>query len=353
MAAADMGMGNQQKPSLNISDIADKMKKKDIQKQVAKQLTQASGIKIKPKEVTPAALKAVESEVKPAEQKVAEIQDKGPISKLSGNDKIYLALAAALPTVIGAALGGAQGGALGAKATGDIFGGLSKSLADEKTAAAEKTAKLELAQIAAGEKAAQADLTRQDRASQNELNRQNQLAVAQIAAGTRAADLESKKAEASKPKDAQLAAAGFARRLEQSENIFKDLESKGFDRTSKLAGVQSMSAIDSLKPDDLISQEQAERNFVNAVLRRESGAAISPSEFGNAEKQYFPRAGDPPEVVAQKAANRAQVMEMLKASAGANALEAVPLVTIPKAAAAGIPDFDAMSDEELKKYLGK
>jgi hypothetical protein len=31
-------------------------------------------------------------------------------------------------------------------------------------------------------------------------------------------------------------------------------------------------------------QEQAERNFINAVLRKESGAAIAPSEFMSAQK---------------------------------------------------------------------
>jgi hypothetical protein len=51
-------------------------------------------------------------------------------------------------------------------------------------------------------------------------------------------------------------------------------------------------------------QLQAERNFINAVLRRESGAAIAESEFESAEKQYFPVPGDSQEVLAQKKANR-------------------------------------------------
>jgi hypothetical protein len=52
--------------------------------------------------------------------------------------------------------------------------------------------------------------------------------------------------------------------------------------------------------------EQARRDFINAVLRRESGAVISPQEFLNAEKQYFPQPGDEryPEVLAQKRRNR-------------------------------------------------
>jgi hypothetical protein len=46
--------------------------------------------------------------------------------------------------------------------------------------------------------------------------------------------------------------------------------------------------------------DQAKRDFVNAVLRRESGAAISQSEFDNANKQYFPQPGDTPERIAEK-----------------------------------------------------
>ena len=50
--------------------------------------------------------------------------------------------------------------------------------------------------------------------------------------------------------------------------------------------------------------EQAQRDFINAVLRRESGAAIADSEFANARQQYFPQPGDSPEVIAQKRKNR-------------------------------------------------
>lgn len=62
--------------------------------------------------------------------------------------------------------------------------------------------------------------------------------------------------------------------------------------------------------------EQAQRDFINAVLRRESGAAIAPSEFDNARKQYFPQPGDSPEVIAQKAQNRETSISAMKAGAG-------------------------------------
>lgn len=43
-----------------------------------------------------------------------------------------------------------------------------------------------------------------------------------------------------------------------------------------------------MKSDDRQQFEQAQRNFINSVLRQESGAAIADSEFENAKKQYFP-----------------------------------------------------------------
>jgi len=50
--------------------------------------------------------------------------------------------------------------------------------------------------------------------------------------------------------------------------------------------------------------EQAQRDFINAVLRRESGAVIADSEFNNARRQYFPQIGDSQAVLKQKANNR-------------------------------------------------
>jgi hypothetical protein len=67
------------------------------------------------------------------------------------------------------------------------------------------------------------------------------------------------------------------------------------------------------KSADRQSYEQAQKNFVNAVLRKESGASISESEFRNARQQYFPQPGDGAKVLAQKERNRAQAIAGLKA----------------------------------------
>ena len=62
--------------------------------------------------------------------------------------------------------------------------------------------------------------------------------------------------------------------------------------------------------------KQARDDFINAQLRRESGAAIAPSEYTNADRQYFPQPGDGPEVLAQKAKNRALAVEGMRRAAG-------------------------------------
>ena len=57
---------------------------------------------------------------------------------------------------------------------------------------------------------------------------------------------------------------------------------------------------------------QAQRQFINSTLRRESGAAIGKDEFESAQQQYFPMPNDSAETLAQKAQARATVIQGLK-----------------------------------------
>lgn len=96
--------------------------------------------------------------------------------------------------------------------------------------------------------------------------------------------------------------------------------------------------------------EQARRDFVNAALRVESGAAISQSEFENAERQYFPMPGDSPEVIAQKRQSRQNELEALRLQAGNGASRAQPLPAQPKQKSPIDPKN--LSDAELMRELG-
>ena len=112
--------------------------------------------------------------------------------------------------------------------------------------------------------------------------------------------------------DAERTSLGYANRLVEADATIDTLGSK-FTGYSSYFGQLLPNALQS---DERQQFEQAKRNFINAVLRRESGAVISPSEFENAEKQYFPQPGDSPAVLAQKDANRAMVIKNLQLSGG-------------------------------------
>lgn len=61
---------------------------------------------------------------------------------------------------------------------------------------------------------------------------------------------------------------------------------------------------------------QAERSFINAVLRKESGAAIADSEFESARRQYIPQPGDGPEVLERKRIERQVALQNLSRASG-------------------------------------
>lgn len=64
------------------------------------------------------------------------------------------------------------------------------------------------------------------------------------------------------------------------------------------------------------SYRQAQRAFTEARLRKESGAAINPTEYENDAKTYFAQPGDKPETVKQKRQMRETVLNGLKFAAG-------------------------------------
>ena len=134
--------------------------------------------------------------------------------------------------------------------------------------------------------------------------------------------------------DTQAKANLFGTRMQEAEKILQELSAEGVNRGGLVKGVAESipvigGALGSLVNADFTGIvrpttqqqrfEQAKRDFINAVLRRESGAAIAPSEFESAEKQYFAQVGDSPEVIAQKAANRRRATELMLAEVPATA----------------------------------
>jgi hypothetical protein len=117
-----------------------------------------------------------------------------------------------------------------------------------------------------------------------------------------------------KMNDEQAKAAGFADRIREALPIIDKFGAAGTDITQK--GIAAVPGGNFLLSPEYQQLDQAKRNFVNSVLRRESGAVISDSEFSNADKQYFPQPGDGPEVLAQKKRNREDAITGMTRSAG-------------------------------------
>lgn len=108
--------------------------------------------------------------------------------------------------------------------------------------------------------------------------------------------------------DTQAKALQFGARMQQSGQNLDALANSGVTRPGDIksaADVVGLGGVMNWTQSPKQQQvEQSQRDFVNAVLRRESGAAISNSEFDNARRQYFPQIGDDDKVIEQKRRNR-------------------------------------------------
>lgn len=142
--------------------------------------------------------------------------------------------------------------------------------------------------------------------------------------------------------ESQGNATAFGMRMKESHAALKDLESKGETGTGVIRG--TVGGVVGLVPfvgdkftaatDDIfnvlpsilggMSPEQQQVvngriNFITAVLRKESGAAISPGEFITAEKLYFPKPGDDATVIKQKQRARELAIKAMEIQAGPGA----------------------------------
>lgn len=112
-----------------------------------------------------------------------------------------------------------------------------------------------------------------------------------------------------KQNEAQSKDSGYANRMFDAEQTLRDPKVIEAGTSIKQAGIEGIPLIPDAAKNWAHSPEyqkydQAQRNMINSILRRESGAAISQSEFDNAYKQYIPRVGDSPEKLAEKQRNR-------------------------------------------------
>lgn len=142
--------------------------------------------------------------------------------------------------------------------------------------------------------------------------------------------------------ESQGNATAYGMRMKESHALLKDFENKGETNTGIIRGtVGGVVGLVPLIGDKLstgtdnifnvlprilggMSPEQqqiqnARINFITAVLRKESGAAISPGEFITAEKLYFPQPGNDASVVQQKQRARDLAIKAMEVQAGPGA----------------------------------
>lgn len=133
--------------------------------------------------------------------------------------------------------------------------------------------------------------------------------------------------------------SGFLVRANTAQETLNALEDEGTSLWNATAGKVPLIG-NGLRSQDAQKYDQAKRNFINAQLRRESGAVISQEEFANAEQQYFPQPFDGPEVIKQKRQARQDAIRGLEIGSGAGAQLAAPEKTAP----AGAPKPGAVED---------
>jgi hypothetical protein len=164
-------------------------------------------------------------------------------------------------------------------------------------------------------------------------------------------------------------AVGFAARAIEANRIATDLEKQGVRNTGAIrtavggvAGMtpfigeeleQGVRSVFNVAPTFLGGTspeqqkvEQARRDFVSAILRPESGAAIGVQEAKNEEKKYFPQAGDTEEVIQQKQQARLKAIEGLKAKAGPSGTRQINRIvesqSTPQGSSGGVVDFNSL-----------
>jgi hypothetical protein len=127
----------------------------------------------------------------------------------------------------------------------------------------------------------------------------------------------------------------YAARLKFNQKILRETEAGGFDPAAIGTTVQKF-VPNRFKSDEVQAYNAAKLNWIAAVLRKESGAAIAKKEYNDADFQYFPQDGDSPEVVKQKQSLRELAEQEMTKTIGPSAPDQNTTTPTPTTNSSGI-----------------
>jgi hypothetical protein len=127
--------------------------------------------------------------------------------------------------------------------------------------------------------------------------------------------------------ESQSNATAYGLRMKEANSILEDLAKKGTLRGANIEATPFIGeSLGKVLPSFLggtsAAQQQvnqAKSNFITAVLRKESGAVISDSEFEREDRKYFPQVNDNDAVIKQKANARKLAIKAMEIQAGPGA----------------------------------
>jgi len=117
------------------------------------------------------------------------------------------------------------------------------------------------------------------------------------------------------PTEAERKVFNFYTRAKDAADAIGDLEAK-IRKKSPAGQLVFEYGPNWMQSEDNQIYRQAQREFTEARLRKESGAVISPSEFEKDRQTYFPQPGDTQGVLERKAKARESLLESMKTEAG-------------------------------------
>lgn len=151
------------------------------------------------------------------------------------------------------------------------------------------------------------------------------------------------------------------RGVEASEQL-DEIEDKGYGpgvgtQIQQAAG-KATGAVDRFLAPQAQMYNQASTNFLTAVLRKESGAQITESEWATGNRQYFAQPGDSDEVKGQKRQNRKTAMDAMAVQSGPGQPAVEARRTAAQGAGAGLPgslqmETGAPTKEQIEEEMRK